>query len=406
MNTRLIAALGTLVLTAALGCRDDAPSPTAPAEPAAAALAAAATPLAFRQVSAGASHSCGVTADDRAYCWGFNFTGQLGIGTMTGPERCGDWPCSTRPVAVFGGLRFREVSAGATYTCGVTTDDRAFCWGYNAEGQLGDGTTATSLTPVALAFGRRLRQVRAGSNHTCGINPFDVAFCWGANFVGQLGDGTTTQRLTPVRVVGGLRWHEVSAGAGYTCGVTTDDRAYCWGNNGNGQLGDGTRTGRIRPAAVTGGLLFRQIDAGTAHTCAVSAADYRAYCWGYDGFGQLGDGTAGVNARPRPTAVAGTRRFDHVSAGDVHTCGVTRAGRGFCWGRNDQGQLGDGTTAQRVTPVPIGLALDLRQVSAGQFHTCGVTTTDRAYCWGDNTYGQLGDGSTADRLLPTAVVGP
>jgi alpha-tubulin suppressor-like RCC1 family protein len=395
--------LGSVALIVS-GCGDQAESPVGP-EAAPALSVSSAAALSFRQVSVGGQHACGVATDDRAYCWGFNFSGELGNGTsLEGPERCGIWPCSTRPIAVLGGLHFRHVSVGLSYSCGITTEQRAYCWGYNGSGQLGDGTTTDRLTPVAVAAGRRFRQVRAGSNHACAITPLDVAFCWGNDSQGQLGDGApTAYRPSPVRVAGGLHWRQLSAGAGYTCGVTNGDRAYCWGNNGNGQLGDGTTILHFTPLAVVGGLLFRQIDAGYAHTCAVTTAD-RAYCWGYDGQGTVGDGTTGI-ARRRPTAVATTRRFDHVSAGDNHSCGVTLAGRGLCWGYNGDGELGDGTTTQRLTPVAISGDLALTLVTTGGHSSCAVTTDERAFCWGDNTYGQLGDGTSSDRLTPTPVVG-
>ena len=402
------------LLVIALGCRENAESPTGPAATApetTPALATAAGTLSFTQVSVGGGptgggHSCGVTTDDRAYCWGDNEHGQLGNGTNSGPEDCNGWPCSIRPVAVLGGLRFDHVSAGGNHSCGVTTDNRVFCWGYNPNGALGDGTTTTRLTPVAVAGGRHFRQVRAGNGHTCAITPLDVAFCWGYNAKGQLGDGTTTRRLTPVRVAGGHSWRQLSGGAGHTCGVTTDDRPYCWGNNSDGQLGDGTTTDRLKPVTVSGGLLFRQIDAGFHHTCAVRTTDDRAYCWGLNQDGALGDGT--TTRRLRPVAVLGTRHFDQVDAGGNHTCGVTLAGRGLCWGANPVGQLGNGLIFHRLTPTPLAVDLSLTQVSAGSGFTCGVTTVDRAYCWGDNTYGQLGRGSSTDggSLIPIPVVGP
>jgi alpha-tubulin suppressor-like RCC1 family protein len=403
---RLAPLLAPALLVAALGCGDDAQSPTAP-EPEPALAAGAAQALSFRQVSAGGGlsgdlHACGVTTDDRAYCWGANLWGQLGIGTSTGPEDCGN-PCSTRPVAVLGGLRFRHVSAGDRFTCGITTDDRAYCWGRNFEGQLGDGTQTGRPRPEPVAGTRRFRQVRAGANHACAINLFDVAFCWGWNGEGELGDGTTTQRLTPVRVAGGLSWRLLSGDFVHTCGVTTANRAYCWGWNATGALGDGTTTRRLRPVPVSGGLPFRQIDAGSFYTCGVTTGDV-AYCWGLNSTGQLGD--ASKNSHPTPTLVFGRlRRYDHVSAGGGHTCGVTRAGRGFCWGNNLSGQLGTGTTAFRLTPTALGVDLSLAQVSAGYISTCSVTTDHRAYCWGDNSDGQLGDGTTTRRLTPVPVAG-
>jgi alpha-tubulin suppressor-like RCC1 family protein len=395
-----------IAMFAVLGCRDDAESPTAPEAAPALVTAAATTTLVFRQVSAGAQgYTCGVTTDDRAYCWGYNFYGNLGIGTDTGPETCSDWPCSTRPVAVTGGLRFRQVSAGLDFTCGITTDDRAYCWGRNYKGQLGDDTQTERLTPTPVAGTRHFLRVRAGATHACAITPFNVAFCWGDNVLGQLGDGTRTDRLAPVRVLGGLQWRQVSAGSTHTCGVTTADRAYCWGNGGQGAVGDGTTADRLSPVAVSGGLQFRQVDAGQSHTCGVTTAD-QAYCWGSTNQGALGDGIL-VSSRTRPTAVVGTlRRFDHVDAGSNHTCGVTRFRRGFCWGANPVGQLGDGTTTARIKPFPLGIDLSLARVSAGYGGSCGVTTGGQAYCWGYNSYGQLGDGTTTPRLLPTAVVGP
>jgi alpha-tubulin suppressor-like RCC1 family protein len=176
---------------AALGCREGAESPTAP-EPAPALDITAAHTLSFRQVSTGSGHTCGGTTNNWAYCWGFNLFGQLGDGTTT--------ILSVTPVAVAGGLQFRQVSAGNDYTCGVTTDSLAYCWGINRIGELGDGTTTDRLTPVPVAGGLQFRQVDEGSHYSCAVTTGDQAFCWGQNSLGELGDSTTTNRLTPVAV--------------------------------------------------------------------------------------------------------------------------------------------------------------------------------------------------------------
>jgi alpha-tubulin suppressor-like RCC1 family protein len=146
------------------------------------------------------------------------------------------------------------VSAGGFHSCGRTPANLAYCWGFNFTGQLGDGTNLRRTRPVRVVGDRRFRAVSAGAIHTCAVNPVDVAFCWGDNVSGQLGDNTSTQRLTPVRVhAGGLRFRQLSAGGGHTCAVTTGDLAYCWGANRLGQLGDGTRvTQRRRPTPVAG----------------------------------------------------------------------------------------------------------------------------------------------------------
>jgi alpha-tubulin suppressor-like RCC1 family protein len=411
MRTRWLRAAGALAPIAfALGCRDDAASPTAPTPPSPAANASAAVVLAFGQVSGGEYHTCGVTTDNQAYCWGYNQWGQLGDGTDTGPELCtgavGPFPCSTRPVLVAGGHRFRQVSAAGFHTCGVTTDYRVYCWGPNSAGQLGDGTTTQRLTPVAVAGGRQFRQVDVGYSHTCGVTTDNRAFCWGSNVYGQLGDGTTSQRLTPVAVAGGLTFRQVSAGTGhynFTCGVTTANRAYCWGRNNYGQLGDSTTAARrVRPSPVVGGRQYRQVDAGYYHACGVTT-DNRAFCWGNGNDGQLGNNKTYLSFWPR--AVRGGLSFTRVTAGNAHTCGETIDNRAFCWGSNVYGQLGDGTNTQRLVPVAVAGGLYFKQVSAGGRHTCGKTSFAVAYCWGSGFFGQLGNGTTSDRSRPTAVAG-
>jgi alpha-tubulin suppressor-like RCC1 family protein len=301
--------------------------------------------LQFRQVSAGAHHTCGVTTDDHGYCWGDNQFGELGDGTTS--------INSLTPVAVAGGLRFRQIRAGGLHTCGVTVDDRAYCWGKNDGHQLGigDATPSEQRTPVAVITGLRFRQVFAGTEHTCGLTTDGRVYCWGYNHHGQLGDGTTAIRRTPVAVVGGLVFRAVSTTSDYTCGVTSGNRAYCWGFNLNGQLGDGTTTSRWRPVKVAGGHNFFQVSTGEGHTCAINPFN-RAFCWGWNGAGNLGDGT--TTQRLVPVRVTGGLQFRQVSAAYNHTCGVTTENQAYCWGYNNfSGQLGDGTLKNRLRPVPV-----------------------------------------------------
>jgi alpha-tubulin suppressor-like RCC1 family protein len=301
-------------------------------------VATATAALAFRQVSLGRVHSCGVTTDNRAYCWGLNSLGVLGTGTTTGSEVCTfEWGCSTCPVAVLGGLAFRQVSAGGEHTCAVTTDDRVYCWGWNDQGQLGDGTTTPRPAPVAVAVERRFRQVTAGSFHTCAVTLSDRVFCGGDNDGGQLGDSSMITRLTPVRVhAAGLLFRRVSAGRSHTCAVATGDRAYCWGYNFGRVLGDGSDSPRrLKPTAVVGDLQFRQVAAGTQETCGVTTSQ-AVYCWG-----------------SAPTLVECGQNFAQVDPSGSHTCGVTASALAYCWGFNLWGQLGDGTTTDRSTPAAV-----------------------------------------------------
>jgi alpha-tubulin suppressor-like RCC1 family protein len=381
------------LLLGSLGCREDADSPTAPQT--GPALATSATPaLTFYQVSGGDLHSCGVTTDNRAYCWGRNIFGALGDGTIT--DRL-------TPVAVAGALHFRQVSADKFHTCGVTTDYRVYCWGSNSNGELGDGTTTQRLTPVPVAGGHQFRQVDAGENHTCAVSyPDNRAYCWGANSSGQLGNPTIYYSLSPVAVTSTLSFRQVAAGVNHTCGVTTENRAYCWGSNIRGEVGDSsTADYRPTPSAVAGTRRFRQVDAGDRFSCAVTTTD-RAFCWGEGRAGQIGDGKTYLRFWPR--AVAGGFSFARVTTGANHTCAETTENRAYCWGVNG-GMLGDGTTTQRLTPVAVVGGLFFSQVSAGGAHTCGRTGAGIAYCWGGNFDGELGEGTTITRLVPVKVAG-
>jgi alpha-tubulin suppressor-like RCC1 family protein len=392
MKTGLILGAGALLLTV-LGCRSDTPSPTEPQPPTAEATTAAGD-LAFYQVSAGSNRSCGVTMDNRLYCWG---DGPLGDGTFS-PHRT--------PLAIGGALRFQSVSAGNYFSCAVTTDYHAYCWGRNFYGNVGDGTLNDRLTPVRVAGGLRFRSIGTGAFHTCGVSYSDGrAYCWGQNTSGQLGDGTTINRSAPAAVAGGRQFRYVEGGDSHTCGLSQDSRAFCWGSDNVGQLGDGAeRLRHLRPVLVIGGYHYRQLDTGDDHACGVTLS-YRAICWGYGGAGQIGDGKT-LN-RFEPRAVAGGLTLSRVTAGGRATCAEDPNDRIYCWGWNLNGELGDGTETMRLTPVRIYGGLALAQVSTGRsFNTCGRTAAGVAYCWGFNGYGQLGDGSNLDSSIPVRVVGP
>lgn len=355
--------------------------------------------LTFAALSAGGIHTCGVTISGAAYCWGWNSRGQLGDGT-SGGER-------SHPARVVGDVPFAAISAGDRYTCGLTPAGRAYCWGLNGWGQLGDGTTTDRSSPVAMTGGLNLTSISTGFRQTCAIATTAAAYCWGLNGAGQLGDGTTTDRSSPVVVAGGLSFAAISAGDFHTCGLTTAGVAYCWGGNGDGQLGDGSTTSRSTPARVVGNVSFTAVSAGGFHSCALTAGG-AIYCWGANADGQLGDGTASSRTSPGP--VAGDTSYVSVTAGHSHTCGVTAAGTTTCWGLNAQGQLGDGTTTDRRRPARVVGDVRFVAVSAGGsgqalgFHTCGLTAAGAAYCWGQNARGQLGDGTMSDRNRPVPVL--
>ena len=374
---RILCPLGLVAL--AMACREDAESPVGPTlEPAE--IRATIVALTQRQVSVGAGHACGVTTDDRAYCWGNNSSGELGNATLQS---------SSSPVAVAGNNHFRLVSAGRAFTCGVTTDNRAYCWGHNPYGQLGSGVTgpdtcfagvACSTIPVPVAGSMRFSTVSAGQDHACAVTTGARIYCWGLNPFGQVGDGTTgNARLAPVPVAREVRFSRVDAGNYHTCALTPQHRAYCWGENSYGQLGirGGGRDwqhARPRPTVVAGGLKFMDLKAGYFNTCGLTL-EHRAFCWGDNSFGALGNGLPNDDYFRLPSAVAGGLSFRSVETGYLHGCGLTTAGVGYCWGLNA------GEDGYSLTPVRVAGGLRFDRMSTGYYGQCGITRDDRAYCW-------------------------
>lgn len=306
-------------------------------------------------------------------------------------------------------LRFSSVSAGQDFTCGVTPVRTIYCWGRNANGSLGDGTTNDRLVPVAvtLPLGVLFDSVSAGSDHACGLSTAGNVYCWGTNTFGQLGTGNTTPQTTPTLIsASGLSFTSVSAAAQFSCAVTTTNLVECWGLNDKGQLGTAinvtTQTPNPAPLEVTGGP-FRAVSATQGHACGIlsggSSPDGTVVCWGLNDFGQLGRG--GGNSPPfdeRPGLIFGSVRYALVSGGLRFTCAIRSDGSSVtdCWGLNDLGQLGaPSPIGQNFNSVPgaVNNGFQLATVSTGNALACGVASNGQGLCWGDNTFGKLGTGS-------------
>ncbi len=300
----------------------------------------------FLQISAGESHTCGIDKDFRAYCWGRNSHGQGGNGY-------GITDATGTPTALVTNLRFRQVTAGTIHTCGITRlDDRAYCWGSFISGELGDGRSGGfgSTTPVPVAGGHQWRDLSAGNSFTCGVTTAGKAYCWGNNSDGALGNGSTTNRSTPFPVATSMQFLRISAGFSHTCAINIGHRAFCWGANNAAQIGDNTLTRRLTPTAVAGTRVFERISANVEFTCAVTRTQ-QGVCWGQGASGQLGNGT--TSRRGLATPIAGGLAFADVSGGLAYSCGVTMDARAYCWGSNFWGNLGDGTQTTRLTPTAV-----------------------------------------------------
>jgi alpha-tubulin suppressor-like RCC1 family protein len=340
-----------------------------------------------RVLAVSRAHACALADSGGVTCWGSDRYGELGDGATTGIAGPVD------VVGLSGGVR--AIAAGAYHTCAVGDDGGVTCWGLNVHGQLGNGTIADSNAPANVTgLSSGVTAIVAGMEHTCALTGAGGVKCWGADSFGQLGTGKVANYyIVPVDVVG-LEDPviAIAAGAYHTCAITTGGTVACWGYNVYGQLGDGTRTNSSRPvrvAGLDGGVTA--IAAGVDHTCAV-AADGRVTCWGSNRYGQLGEAAVGATA-----ATA-------ISAGEYHTCALTSGGEVRCWGANSSGQLGDGTDTDRTVPVgPAGLVGGVIAVVAGGARTCAITGAGGVECWGSGTSVPYVGGPKSDNTLPSEV---
>jgi len=355
-------------------------------------IVCAATP----QVTAGDHHTVAIKSEGTLWAWGWNYNGELGDGTMT--ER-------HSPVRIGSDCNWEHVAAGPFHTVATKSNGTLWVWGNNDYYRLGlgYGQGNEEYSPVQVGTDSNWEQVAAGTLHTVATKSNGTLWAWGWNEGGQLGDGTWFDRDSPVQIGSASDWEQVAAGQAYTLAIKSDGTLWAWGENGCGQLGVVGTTDRPSPVKVGTDSNWEQVAAGAYHTVAIKS-DGTLWAWGKNDLGQLGDGT--TTERHSPVQIGTDSNWEQVAAGQAHIVAIKSDGTLWAWGWNRCGELGDGTTTKRHSPVQIGLASNWEQVAAKVLHTVAIKSNGTLWAWGDNSSGQLGDGTTTERHSPVLIFEP
>ncbi|MCF7900880.1 hypothetical protein K9L67_01510, partial [Candidatus Woesearchaeota archaeon] len=347
----------------------------------------------INSISAGSRHTCAIrTNDSRILCWGNNAYGQLGNGTSGGQ--------TSNPQLINDTTQYKQISAGNDFTCGLTINNTVKCWGYNNGGQIGDGTTTQRNNPTLINDTAKYKYLDVGYEATCGILTNGTAKCWGNNYYGELGVGDTTNRTNPTAINDSATYKQISAGYDYTCGILTNGTAKCWGYNTNGELGLGHTTHQYNPITINDTTTYKQIDANYYNTCGI-LTNGTAKCWGSNSVGQVGDGT--TTQKNNPTTINDTTTYLQIMGGADHTCGITNKGQVKCWGDDSSEQLGNGVQTENPNPTNTTDTSTYITITSGEYFSCGILRNGTTKCWGDGSSGQLGDGALSTNQDPTQI---
>jgi len=330
--------------------------------------------------------------------WGTNTSGQLADGTTTNRSS----PVQTVSLSI----NWKDMSGSGYGGMGIKTDGTLWTWGYNASGQLGDGTTTNRSSPVQVA-GTTWKKVSGGLRQTVGAIKTDgTLWTWGSSTNGELGDGTTTDKSSPVQIAG-TTWKDVSSGQYNISGLKTDGTLWIWGHNSYGQIGDNTYTYRSSPIQLSGTTWKQAALSGMQHSVSIKT-DGTIWVWGYQRWGNLANTTVFDEFKLTPSQIAGDT-WKMVTCGMYHTVAIKTDGTLWTWGRNQYGQLGDNNSENgtgKYTPAQtVTSGTNWKMVSAGHSHTVAVKTDGTLWTWGYNSNGILGDNTETNKSSPIQIVG-
>ena len=322
------------------------------------------------------------------------------------------------------------VAFGYRHSCAILFNKKAYCWGENVSGQLGNSSNTQSLVPVAVNTSgvlnnKMITSIASAGYHTCVIAsdegmPNYQVYCWGRNDFGQLGNNSTTNSSVPVAVntsgvLNGKTIKSIAVGHMHTCAIASDNKVYCWGRGGSGDLGNNSTTNSSVPVAVyTAGVLngktIKSLTAGNYHNCVI-ASDDLVYCWGNGNDGQLGNNAFVDSLVPvavnRTGALSG-KTIKSIASGGDHVCVIASDGLLYCWGNNWNGRLGNNSETNSAIPVAVVMSgafsgKTIKSIAGGNGNSCAIASDNQPYCWGHNGSGQLGNNTTNFSLVPTPV---
>jgi len=354
-------------------------------------------------LSCGAAHSCSLSGGALS-CWGENTEHALAQPDTRAREA---------PVPVGNATDWMAVSAGYGHTCGLRGAS-VYCWGAGADGRLGTGSAGPQIQPQRVLLPGPAIAIIADFEHSCALLDDGALFCWGQGDEGQLAQddpfpGPAPDHLTPIAVAPELRFRALGTGQGHTCAVELDGALWCWGRNTGGILGIGADppVQRRVPQRVGSASDWNAVIGGQNHNCGLRD-EGSLWCWGVDGNnvdpGALG--LPGTGVYYEPTQVGAASDWQQIATDTFHTCGIRGAGELWCWGRNDEGQLGAGDMLDRDEPTEVGGGADWLEVAVGRFHTCALRRDGGVWCSGMSLAGQLGAGDLQTRVEFTPVLGP